>query len=496
MSYLYGASVQGIQGFIFETNKLREIVGASELVEQICTTMFQNAVPNFQSENLIIGAAGNIKYIFDNKNDCQTLVRIFPKMVMTEAPGVTISQAVVEYQNSLEKENIATLESKLRIQRNKTTVQHGLGLMITERSRRTGKSGIGWKNKNKEDAAVIDLGQKNKTAKSKEAKDTLLNKILHEGHNLGDNRFPSDINHIVKKQEREWIAVVHADGNNLGKVIMKMADELPQEHTKDAFIEFSIRLEKATVMAASEAFYDVIYNKLEDHEYLPIRPVILGGDDLTVIIRGDLAMDFTERFLIFFEKHTKEQFKYFGTTYGLEDFDGCLTACAGIAYIKPNYPFHYGVKLSEKLCENSKNIAKKINKNNTPSCISFHKVQGSFIENYKDIVEQELCASGVQFNYGPYFIKEQHGFATVCQLKNWTKEIKKEDAPKGPLRNWLSDLQVNKEKASQQLDRIKTLNKKYVSRLSLSSNDIFTKRSDKTYTHIFDVITLATIEKK
>ena len=35
--YLYGASVQGIQQFIFQTNELKDIVGASELVEFICT---------------------------------------------------------------------------------------------------------------------------------------------------------------------------------------------------------------------------------------------------------------------------------------------------------------------------------------------------------------------------------------------------------------------------------------------------------------------------
>ncbi len=38
--YLYGAAVQGIQGFIFQTNKLKEIAGASEMVEQICTNEF------------------------------------------------------------------------------------------------------------------------------------------------------------------------------------------------------------------------------------------------------------------------------------------------------------------------------------------------------------------------------------------------------------------------------------------------------------------------
>ena len=35
MGYLYGASVQGIQNFIFQTNELKDIVGASELVAQI-----------------------------------------------------------------------------------------------------------------------------------------------------------------------------------------------------------------------------------------------------------------------------------------------------------------------------------------------------------------------------------------------------------------------------------------------------------------------------
>ena len=38
--YLYGAAVQGIQDFIFKTNELKHVVGASEWVEQICTTAF------------------------------------------------------------------------------------------------------------------------------------------------------------------------------------------------------------------------------------------------------------------------------------------------------------------------------------------------------------------------------------------------------------------------------------------------------------------------
>ena len=78
MAYLYGAAVQGIQEFIFQTNKLREIVGASELVEEICTSKFARVLGKkgkykelkellIKDENAIVHAAGNIKYIFKTK---------------------------------------------------------------------------------------------------------------------------------------------------------------------------------------------------------------------------------------------------------------------------------------------------------------------------------------------------------------------------------------------------------------------------------------------
>lgn len=40
--YIYGASIQGIQGFIFSTNSLKDVVGGSELVEKVCTTLFES----------------------------------------------------------------------------------------------------------------------------------------------------------------------------------------------------------------------------------------------------------------------------------------------------------------------------------------------------------------------------------------------------------------------------------------------------------------------
>ena len=38
---LYGASVHGIQGYIFQTNKLKAVIGASELVKDLRETNFK-----------------------------------------------------------------------------------------------------------------------------------------------------------------------------------------------------------------------------------------------------------------------------------------------------------------------------------------------------------------------------------------------------------------------------------------------------------------------
>ena len=39
--WLYGASVQGIQGYIFQTIKLKAVIGASELVKDLRETNFK-----------------------------------------------------------------------------------------------------------------------------------------------------------------------------------------------------------------------------------------------------------------------------------------------------------------------------------------------------------------------------------------------------------------------------------------------------------------------
>ena len=444
--YLYGAAVQGIQDFIFKTNELKHIVGASELVEQICKSDFDEFAKNGE---YVVRAAGNIKFIFDRKEYCQKAVREFPKKVMTKAPGITISQAVVAFDDGFGKA-IDDLEALLKVQRNKPSCSVTSGLIGIKRANNTGLPVVCVK-KVGEKVIYIDEptlkkdGSQNVKGLCEKSfgKDALIEKKI--AYNISD---------ITDKND--WIAIIHADGNGLGKVVHVVGKQ------KEVFKEFSQKLDLATKEAANHAF-KVVSNKFKDKQIIPIRPVVLSGDDMTVIIRGDLAIDYAKAFISAFEEKTKEHLGVILREQHVftEDKD-YLTACAGIAFIKSSYPFYYGYQLAEGLCGEAKKDTKAIHGADTnylpPSCMMFHKVQDSFINDYRDIVDRELTAKGdgLSFKAGPYYIHPQDSKRTMDELIKASELLNSEndDGIKSGIRNWISLRLEDKSKADLRKDRM------------------------------------------
>ena len=159
MKYLYGASVQGIQDFIMKTNELKPIIGASELVDRICTSMFDEFTSRCKDrvEN-IVRAAGNIRVIFHSKDDCAEAYRNFPRKVMLAAPGITISQAVVCLEDDCEYAAAADeLEVRLKVERNRPVRPLYPGLLGMMRAQKTGEPAVAY-----EHDEYIDLATRRK----------------------------------------------------------------------------------------------------------------------------------------------------------------------------------------------------------------------------------------------------------------------------------------------------------------------------------------------
>lgn len=454
--YLYGAAVQGIQDFIFQTNELKHIVGASELVEQICTSAFDEfGVKDGES---VVRAAGNIKYVYDNLEDCKKAFRNFPKKIMKLAPGITVSQAVAAFDDDSRFGNaIDDVERILKTQRNKASKSVLAGLMGIKRANNTGLPATSIN----KDGTYLDESTIQKEVYNETR--VLCSKSFNHP-NLRHDNIAYDIKEITGKND--WIAIIHADGNGLGKIVQKVGKKM------NVFSVFSHKLDEATKAAAHAAYDNLKFaGKIDENGIIPIRPVVLSGDDMTVIIRGDLAIEYAKVFIEAFERETKRLLSEIITGNNVfADGKDYLTACAGIAFIKSSYPFYYGYQLAEELCGQAKKDTKALakergNEDNLPdSCLMFHKVQDSFVTNYDDIVGRELSVKNdgdetktPLFKAGPYYlVSPKAGKPTIEILEKYSKRLNGEEGSgvKSGIRNWITLRIDGKGKAAQRKERM------------------------------------------
>lgn len=469
VKYLYGASVQGIQSFIMDTNDLKSIIGASELVEQVCTTMFDEFANDCKS---IVRAAGNIKVMFDNEDDCRRAVHEFPKKVTLAAPGITISQAVIRLEN-FDKDNdfgdaIDRLENALRVERNKPSNPVFAGVTGMLRSRRTGRPATREKNGEYLDLATVRKLNALAGKNGKQDYSKLISKFSQGvKHDTGQgaeqviatDAFPTELSRLTG--DNDWIAIIHADGNGFGLIVQEIGKHY------DLFPEFSKAIDECTSAAAKEALTSMRFG-----DTVPIRPVVLSGDDLTVICRADCAMEFTRAFLEKFHEQTEARMTELARKYSssLDDrkmriLKSGLTACAGIAYMKSSYPFYYGYNLAETLCGIAKKDSKSRIKNDiVPASLAFYRINDSYIHDFSRMKARELEIDvsereRISLFYGPYYLESENGRWTIDNLREKVASLETKNNVKSDLRHWSSLLYSDTGNAAQFLKRTKEINK-------------------------------------
>lgn len=375
MQFLYGASVKKIQSYIFESSRLREIAGGSELVEYICTDLFRENFMKDGSVEPIIQAAGNIRAVVSDRETAAQIMLNFPKMVSEAAPGVQLVQAIVELKHDqLTAADSQELEKLLKKQVPFQSPYKDWS--VTRKAPRSGKPVYMEK-----DGEVYDISAWKK-----------IQAVENHWRNLErkfnvDQPFQCDTEKLAGKDH--FVAVIHADGNSLGKTLMNLQNS--PDYGKQ-WREFSQQLDSATTCAAKRS-YDEIFSNAGNK----FRAIILGGDDLTVVCAAEYAIDFTGKYL-----------EYFKEECAARPVLGPLTACAGIAFIKAGYPFYYGAELAEMLCAAAKKAAKSCSEDPVPSSFMFARELGSFVdESFPAFTERNLKirtdqGKEISLVFGPY----------------------------------------------------------------------------------------------
>ncbi len=388
MSVCYAFEAKSIQAYVLNSGKLKDMVGASEIVDQLTGEPLQEAMKAVGiGENEIQfsrRAGGSFIAFMDDDGKAEALRDVWSLVVAQFAPGLDFVHMVT--QAASEREAAALALKELQSMRF-PSADIPSASPLTRYNPRTG----------------IPAAKLERSSNGNEWVDAATTrrrmKKFRQGHQLSRKLSDTELNWPVNMEKEfphlsgnSYIGIIHADGNGLGKILRALQKTVGGNY-REVYSAFSGKLEKATCDAAKKATQSVLVPAVSKGSFMPARPLVLGGDDLTMIVRGDLALSFTRSFLDAFEESTKDLCSYLRG----KDVDWpqkFLTSCAGIAYIKSGQPFAMGYALAEELCSLSKEKSER-----RASSLSFHRVSTSFIPDAEWVRDQEMssCSGNTTF---------------------------------------------------------------------------------------------------
>jgi hypothetical protein len=164
-------------------------------------------------------------------------------------------------------------------------------------------------------------------------------------------------NGLESLEELEWLAVVHADGNGMGQLFIKLGEllnNLSEGVTGRGYVDSYRNFSAALDDINRKAFKKTVESVWKDKEKADIVPVVVGGDDLTAVMDGKKAIEFAQKFMEAFCSETSKHdaMKNILAKAGLSR----LGMCAGITIMKPHFPFAQAYDLAKELMQNAKRV--------------------------------------------------------------------------------------------------------------------------------------------
>lgn len=226
----------------------------------------------------------------------------------------------------------------------------------------------------------------------------------------GDYELPLEFEQLGYKEGESYIAVVHIDGNKMGVKFQGCrtwgaynATALSvQESTKEAYRKL------VRYIAERYGNWQESGELALDGRHLPIRPLILGGDDVAFVCTARIALEAT-RYYMEALLHPEQD----SAANGQQAQGASLMpiySCAGIAIIPAKYPFGRGYELAEQLCSEAKKMSRGIpdDDGNTPdSCwLDFAILHGEQEPELTQIRRQEYSARKGSLHFGPYLVAQ------------------------------------------------------------------------------------------
>lgn len=414
--YLVLLETSGNQSYIFSTNRLRENVGASELTYLCCTDWARDAAKTCGASEVLV-SSGRAYFSTDSPEAAESLIGAVTLRALREAPGLDLTGACVEWDEGIH-DAVGRAHRRLAEIRGDIPGPESRFQRVPPAAscQSSGLPGYGFEKVGGDEQLLSRVSSK-KRGKSEHA--------YHRLDRLMGMTFSDDLEDLAGEGER--LAVIHADGNGLGRVFLEF-DKHSGAKDDAEYIrllnEFSQALDECAVEACKKAFGTLTR---EADGSIRAFPLVMGGDDLTCLCLGSEALTFTKTYLEEYARLTEQSDIISKRIVG-----SGVTACAGVAIVKRHFPFSAAYDLAEELVRSAKQVKKKY-PDNPPCALDFHVVYDqspSSLDGIRGDGDPHLHG-------GPYLVTEKtdewaeaHSFEV---LRDRAERLREDQAGKDPL---------------------------------------------------------------
>ena len=419
---------RSIQRYIFSGNKLRTNIGASYIVSEVFQEVLVDKIlkgsydvdESWRKHEVDFSAGldkpcavayiggGNALVLFRDadEEECKRVVYAFTKQLLYDYPGLSTGAAIGNLDLADDESYRRTYqELHGKLKRNQNTIFPQVNIPYTGLTHLCDVNGEAANAHEQYQGEDRYISQETwaKNRKSQDAQEALESEFKEA---LGQNYvFPRELEKLGQTVGEDYIAVVHIDGNNMGKRFGKL-------HGLKERIEFSKAVTEKTKNSFSALLKDVVKTSdwlrgLGEREQkllgmhlqkegtcwcLPRRPLILRGDDVTFICAAKIALPCAIHFMEYMRKADADK-------EADKEIDR-IDCCAGIAIRNTSYPFFRAYEMAEQACGEAK---KKSRETPGSSWLEFVLLHGEQASTLGEIRKTEYRGAWIgNMHFGPY----------------------------------------------------------------------------------------------
>lgn len=360
--HLLIAEVDKIQSFIFRSARRREVVGASYLLKEFGEDDIREMRPT--PVDVLTSRGGSFRLVFASREDALAAGRWLEREFMQRISGTITVAPPVEYDKhdsraSIRAGNQALRAAKLAGRAPEPEWHNPLQAICA--SCGVELAGKFWAEYPEESPQYLCVTCREKARADwfdlfKDFRQALSHSQGGGWVHLPELAVEADT-YARGWDPRNYVAYMLADGNHMGKLF----DYCNAEGTK----RLSEAVTDITTQSLADATYGMMYQKPGWTDIMPCLPLIIGGDDLFVLMPAPWAYDVAARYCVAYTEGMQQKVNQLHTDGHLVNEDDpnnhVPQVSVGVAIVicKATYPYKLAHQHGERLLEAAKDAAKR-----------------------------------------------------------------------------------------------------------------------------------------